>query len=702
MVFGLRRSPAPDPIDWTALLSLLEDDDRRAAVERRGRVEGRESYLSALRRLDDEAAEQVLTAGRTLHTAVPFLDKPTVAVAGMLNSGKTSLVATFLSPAGQARSLRGTNNQQGTHRFVLWLPEIWRRDVQLWGLLLSRIGDALGNPPEMLSDEPASAHRQYNNEGGDESSLSVPLVATDPGLDELGIGLLDCPDIVSDASFGLGSPEARRRLLGRSATLCSAFIVVSAAYSSRDATLADLLRIASDLMPGVPRMLAVNMVRPDQTPDAVLESFRPLAQTHGVETVYAAYDYLVPQSRPFIPIIDDQNSASNVSTDGPIGKGVTDEELPTFFSIDPDHAKNPPAAIESNRLLSSLSNQLDRAQLFVQMQRALEQGLETSVWENGFAKIQQDVDRSVMQTSNAQDCLLDATLNFFAHRDVGGRVLELRLHQSPRIVRQLTESFIATAPWYARWSVRINSTVRRVVGGAGDLIRQLTPTGLAKQAANDVKDKFRRGEFGGLMSPELLREAIAQHGGERRLSHWPASEAWMEATEAALSRFERDDFTSLDPKRLDEAVTQMWREVPLAKKMVAGLTPLVALLATFGGVLMIPVDFGANFFLSASVSELFAAAGLTTLAAHWAGGRSTQNVEQQAARQQVSDFHAVLCDTFGVARPENPVQVDVLTAPVNLPPPQIQPREAVGPTLVVYQVREDFRQELQRLLPRPR
>ena len=47
-----------------------------------------------------------------------------------------------------------------------------------------------------------------------------------------------------------------------------------------------------------------------------------------------------------------------------------------------------------------------------------------------------------------------------------------------------------------------------------------------------------------------------------------------------LLRFERDDFTSLDPRRLDDAVREMWSEVPTHRKLAAGLTPLAAMLAT--------------------------------------------------------------------------------------------------------------------------
>ena len=95
-VFGSRRIEKPKPTDWSGLLSLLEDDDRRAAIGRAYPSEGRESYLTALRRLSPSTTANVLSAGRQLHTAEQLVDRPTVAVAGMLNSGKTSLVATFL------------------------------------------------------------------------------------------------------------------------------------------------------------------------------------------------------------------------------------------------------------------------------------------------------------------------------------------------------------------------------------------------------------------------------------------------------------------------------------------------------------------------------------------------------------------------------------------------------------------------------
>ena len=698
-MFGLRRNKDDENIDWPSLQSLLEDDDRRAVIERLYPNEGHESFLTALRRNDPDAAKSVLAAGRQLFAAAKLVGYPTLAIAGMLNSGKTSLVATFLSETGRARTLRGAGNDQGTHRFVIWLPSAWRQDAELWGLLMSDLGDAIGMPPEMLAEDPAEAHKQYNNRTGDTDALSIPLVATDPGLDEAGIGLLDCPDIVSDEAFGLGSPEARRDLLGRAATFCSAFIVVSSAESSRDSTLGDLMRIAADLMPGIPRLLAVNKIRPRQTPDQVLETFGPLARGHGIETVFAAYDFDVPASKPFIPGSDSDITATLEANADP---------QPVFFSIASDADENPPAAIDDDRLLMHLPNKLDRSESSRKFIVAREHSLRSHVWETGFAAIDRDADVSIATTSKARDCLLEAALEFFARREVGGKVTELRLHQSQRIIRQLTESFALTAPWYARWGVRMNGWAQRVFGGATDFIKQLTPTAIAKRTAGDIKEKFQRGEYGGLMTPERLQAAIDRFGGNVSLTHWYGDDSqltdpslWNEAADAAVTRYEQDDITTLDPKRLDEAVRQMWSEVPMRKKLAAGLTPLAAMLAAFGGVLMIPFDFGATTAVAyASIPELFAALGLTTLATMWAGGQSTRNVGQQVARQQLSDFHAVLCDTFGVARPDKPVSIKVGNTVETLPESQIVRREPVGPTLAVYRIRDEFRQELQRLVPR--
>ncbi|QDS93086.1 hypothetical protein FF011L_18410 [Roseimaritima multifibrata] len=691
-MFGFGKNSPAQHVRRSQLLPLLEDGDQRAAAERFYPSPGRESFLTALRRLDPQSAAAIVAAGRQLECAAPLAEQPTVAIAGMLNSGKTSLVASFLSAEGKKLCLRGANNREGTHRFVLWLPSAWEQDSELWGLLLGRIGEALGSPPERLSSDPQQAHAQYNNSEGDASLLSVPLVATDPGLDAAGVGLLDCPDIVSDSSFGRGDPETRRQLLGKAATLCSAFLVVTTPEQFRDRDLADHLRVASDLMPGVPRLLAVNKIRPRQTPDQVWETFRPLAEQHRVEKIYAAYDFDIENSRPYIPAPPGEHDHRAVDASDP---------LPIFFSLAENPDENPPAAILDDRFLTELPGQLDRGKLFERFRIALETTLRAAVWEGGMDVIEEGAEKCQRDIERMRKLLLAVGLEFFANRQPGGQIIELRLHQSERIIRQLTDAFSASAPWYARWGVRMNAYVVKIVGGTKDLFRQIVPTAIARQKAGEVREALTAGEFGGILTPGRLDNALRQHGVVDRLVTQPDDSQLNQLSREAIARFERDDFTSLDVVRLDESVRRMWKEVPASKKISAGITPLTAALAAFGAVLLIPLDFGGSMIVaSASIPELLAAAGLSAFATYWSGKQTTNNVGQQAARQQLSDFSTVLGDTLGIPRTDQPLSVQVAKQEVPLPAPTIKQRPAEWAPMTYWKTRQAFQTELNEQLPR--
>lgn len=692
-MFGLRRTsePAAERLDWARLRTLLEDDDALAAVEHVYPNHRRESFLAALHRIEPALGIDLIAAGNRLQSATELIQHPVVAVAGMLNSGKTSLVSSFLSRAGRERTLRGVSNAQGTHRFVLWLPQRWKAEPQLWGLLLTRLTEALGSAPESLGETADEAHRQYNNRDRDAASVSVPLIATDPALDEAGIALLDCPDIVSDASLGLGSPEQRRQLLGRAATLCSAFLVVASAEQSRDTTLADMMRIAGELMPGIPRLLAVNKIRPKQQSSAeVYETFLPLMRQYQIDKIYAAYDFDVRGSETFIPTKLHNSVAS------PITRG---DELPIFFSLSDNPDQNPPNVIAPDRLLGALPKQLDRGQMFERFRAALETNLRVSVWEKGRARIASDVSAQDGQAKSARRCMLDVGLEVFAIRGDSGEIERLRLHQSKRIVDQLTAAFAMTAPWYARWSVGINTRYRRVLGGAGDWVRKWLPTQALDDKVSEVKGHFKRGDYGSLMTPERLRAMIRQHAESHPIDHWKDDSPWEEACRTAIHRYDRDDFTALDPYELERACSEMWSKVSWAEKGKITTIPLVVMVSTFAAVLMLPIDGGGTAVLaSASISELLAAGGLAAAAAVWAGGKTAALVEQQAAKQQLVDFVAVLCDTFGVARAVTPLEIRIVKTPTALPTPRITLREPVGPTLTNVQWNASFEPELRKQL----
>lgn len=679
-------------------MPLLEDDDLRAAVERDFPAVGRESFLHALRRVDEPAASGIIAAGRQLEAAAPLSEYPTVAVAGMLNSGKTSLVATFLSTDNRRRTLRGEGDAEGTHRFVLWLPARWRADADVWSLLMQRMGEALGEVPEMLSEDPRQAHRQYNNTGGDANSLAVPLIATDSGLDSLGIGLLDCPDVVTDKVFGRGSPEVRRDLLRRAATLCSAFVVVTGADGLRDSTLGDLLRISTELMPGVPRLLAINKVRPRMTPENIWASAQELVKHHRIDSVYAAYDFDVPAAAPFIP---------RETIDSPIERHMAVEAatdmLPIFYRLEKEADANPPAPIKSERLLSALPGQLDRAELFEQVRLGLENRLCDMVWRKGVDKLTLASGDAHQQAIRFRNDILQASLEFFAVREPGGKIAELRLHQSERIVRQLAQAFADAAPWYARFGMRLNSRLRRIIGGASDLVAKFTPSRMAEAAADSARQNLKRGKQGSMLTAARLKDALILRFDPENLPESLDADELIHRGERAIDRFDSEDFTSLDPRRLQEAIQEVWRRMPVGKKVKAGLTPLTIVFAAFGAALMVPIDFGGSgVILAASIKELFIATGVSLLATAWGGGKTIVDVEQQAAQQQLSNFLAVLCDVLGIPRANghSPLVIEVARQTIRLPDATIKQGSLPEKCLVQWRVRNEFIAELQQYLPR--
>ncbi|MCC9603047.1 hypothetical protein LOC67_21065 [Stieleria sp. JC731] len=701
-MFGYKRRKKIETLQWPHLQTLLDDDDQRAAVNRLFPEPGQESFLTSLRRIQPDLAGDIVSLGRQVHHGAQLAEYPTLAIAGMLNSGKTSLVASLLSPNGRARSLRGIANRHGTHRFVLWMPQSWRDEPELWSLLLQDFGNAVGHAPEMLSDDPEEAHQQYNNRSGGIDALGVPLVATDPELDQLGIGLLDCPDIVSDEVFGVGSPQQRRELLGKAATFCSAFMIVSTPGMARDRTLGEILQTVSDLMPGIPRLLAVNKIRPGQEPEDILESFAPQTDKFGVDRIYGAYDFEIPKSDPYIP-------KKVFQGDKLIEIRQPDEDpIPVFYSIDPNAELNPPAEINADRLLTHLASELDSPESFDRFLRGRTAALRRSVWDLGLSRIREDCDRSLQESQRARQTILETTVSLFTKQSGTGAITEVRMHQSKRIVQQLADAFCHAAPWYARLGVRINTFIQKKAKAATDLISQYAPTAIAETYAESIKEKFKTKKVGHLVAPDDLDTALRRFGAPLTLHHWFADKndpvdpaLWQSTLESVLNSFEANDRVQFDGDQLQKVAAEMWEHVPKHKKLAFGLTPLAALLATFGSILMLPFDFGTSVIANASIVELLAAAGLTAFSAYWAGGKNARILTNQAALEQMSMFYVLLCRQLGVDPGEPLPAIKLGPQTHQLPTPNLSQlsHDPIAPTLPVYRINDVFVKELADVMP---
>ncbi|MEO1524435.1 MAG: hypothetical protein AAFX06_03325 [Planctomycetota bacterium] len=694
-MFGSKQRKKPAELDWARLLALLESEGDDAAVERLFPVARNESYLDALRRLNAKHAAEAVALGRQVEAGARLAQYPTLAIAGMLNGGKTSLVASMLSERGRARTLRGVANRHGTHRFVLWLPSRWREEPSLWELLLEDFGNAVGHAPELLAEDPDEAHEQYNNRTGGEDALGVPLVATDPALDELRVGLLDCPDIVSDEVFGVGSPEQRRDLLGKAATFCSAFLIVSTPSMARDRTLGEILHTVSDLMPGVPRYLAVNKIREGQLED-VLESFEPQTSKYDVKQVYGAYDFEIPGCRALIPSTNNEPAAD-------------EKPLPVFFEIDPDSQKNIAGAIADERLLTQLPAELERPESSDRFLLGRQAALRRALLDRGMESIEKGAEESDRLATRARKTMLDTTVSLFTKTDASGKISDVRMHQSERIIRQMADAFCEAAPWYAKWGVRINNFIQKRARAASDLLKQYTPTAVTERYAESIKKKFTSRKVGHLVDPNELDLALRRFGAALTLPHWfggdtePENEpAWNQRLEETLRLFDANDRVQLDEEQLEKVAEEMWAQIPSHKKLAYGLTPLAAMLATFGSVLMIPFDFGSTLVVAnASIVELLAAAGLTAFSAYWAGGKSAQTLSTQAAVEQMSLFYGILCRQVGVDPGEPLPTVQMKQSSFSFPRPKNlsdSVSEDGQPVLGVYRVRKGFRKEMSKLL----
>ncbi|QDT58796.1 hypothetical protein SV7mr_12970 [Stieleria bergensis] len=700
-MFGVRRKKKDQPVDWPQLLSLLEDDGRRAALSRRFPKPRHESFLNGLKRIDSELAEGVVALGRQVSQAARLAEFPTLAVAGMLNGGKTSLIASLLSPAGRARALRGESNDQGTHRFVLWLPDSWKADAPLWELLLKDLSDAIGHQAELLSDDPESAHQQYSNQAGEPALLGIPLVATDAALDDLGIGLLDCPDIVSDEIFGVGSPEQRRQLLGKVSTFCSAFLVVSTPGMARDRALGDILETVSDLMPGTERLLAVNKIRPRQNPDDVLSAFEPQCNRYGIKRIFGAYDYEIPKCGPYIPkqVVDGEQLIELPHDEA--------DPLPVFFALSPDPEQNPPAQITRDRLLSQLAKDLDSPASSARFLAGRNQALSRAIWDQAIPLLKQHAQASCEKSQRAQQTLLETTVACFTKRDAQGQITELRLHQSDQVVQQLAVAFTRTAPWYARLSVRMNTMIQGQAKKAGDKIRKFVPTVLAESYAESIKSKFTSQKVGSVVDVTALASSIGRYGGDLTLPHWfpqptgaSLKQHWQLMLEQWLEAFANVDQVQIDSDALDSVAKEMWHQLPSHRKLAAGLTPLAALMATFGSVLMIGVDFGATFIAQASIVELMAAAGLTAFSTYWSGGKAAQQLNNQVAIKQMSIFYLVACHHVGIESgdPLPNIEFKNQTLAFSNPHLELEPLPGQWPQLPVHEYRPEFEKDLRNII----
>ncbi len=666
-----RREATSDSSSDLNTLSLIEVLKQLAKDSRRSAEE------SLPHRITSELSQAFLASKQT---------SPIVAIAGILNAGKSSMVAGFLSPAGRERLLIGASNQEGTHRFILWLPESWKNDQSLWQSTLSQIEGIFGYPPEELAMNREMAFEQYNGQYSREymaqyptsqpvPPILIPLVATDSWLDSHGIGLMDCPDIQTGffggdldslAVTNSGTSQhdlrtdtaqsmfaARRRAaLAKSLQISSAFVVVSSANSIQDEVVSDILGVVQRSMPGLRTILAVNRVPRRYTSLEISNEIANGYRERGLWRVYMAYHFEGPLLRERIP------PAKLLGTrDQPVAP-KSSEDLPVFFRIDKSPPAQPPAEIVSEDVLVTIGAQLDPSQLAKERLSATLISLTTSIHQ-GLHDIETHNQRSLSRRDRWHDLLAQTILRLStSEKSKSGELDSIRLQVSHELIQQISTSLEKTAPWWARpgrIAIRWSSKVQEAASQATSWLQ--LPAWITRRTtavSEFVTSRWRTGDGGRVISSRDFFDAItvqdlpygllaAQQIEERKL--------WEERFQNALKRFQSESRIRLSNEQLDSYTREMWQRMSWGQSFLTGVAPAGLLFAPIIAAAMLPFEGGTTAMLTITLKE-FLGAGLATV------GLSMMNkdtmpklAEEETAWSQVSELFAVCCDELGLERP---------------------------------------------------
>lgn len=683
----------------SSFLDLLRDSEEGSRRSRASVLN--DSFLAT-------ELSEALEQARVLSTAPAC---PIVAVLGMLNAGKSSLVATFLSSGGtdagrdsdeyRSRVLIGSANSEGTHRFVLWLPESWRSHAGFWEFIHERLTAIFGCDCEALSSDSSVASKQYNDisprmitssngEMEQRNPIEIPLVAFDPSLDRLGIALMDCPDVqtglmdrgidvpVQSSRYDEASAvvaNSRFAVLTRAARICSASIVVLPANSMHDQTVSKLLRLLETQMPHVQRIMAVNRVPRKYLVDQISKEVQGLYGTSGLRRVYMAYHFEGPRDRDKLPTPPLELA------------NALNPPLPLFFRVDEEGRAQPPERIPDADWLIRLGRQLQANDLLDDSIRSATTRL-TSMIHAGISGLRQWNDRKRQENQVALRVIADACLDFSIDPNSSATQPRIRLQASRQVVEQIAESLERTAPWWAkpgRWVQRIAQAGKDSVTHATSWLRV---PGWVSDGSNSVgewiRGRFKRGENGHVVTANALCDRLAQRdvAGVFELDESELRrDVVRSACQRAIDRFQQESRTRLDQEQVDALTRRLWAEMPMGKRFLSGIAPAGILFAPLLAVIMVPLDFGGSAVLVfASLKELLVAgaAGVGLVMAN--ADSMPQIAETESAWQQLSDLVALVMDELGFDRSaaSYPLKVSLSGASRDLSQSLLEVRKQTG------------------------
>jgi hypothetical protein len=605
-----------------------------------------------------EAEEKELYESLLRHLRLMDLSLPVVAVAGLVNAGKSSTVGTFLSPAGRDRVLRGMGEEEATQRFVLWCPRSWERDEMRRTSLLDVLGTVFGTSLELLSEDPDAAHRQYNFHSGTGDAFNTPLVAFDDGLDAAEFAILDCPDVERKFPGASGEHTCRLRLdvLKKASAIASALLVVANHGGSGKEDFEHMLHAVLRQMPGIPWWLLLNMCRIDYEPHEAYKHCEKLASSLNARGVFLAFDYLHDA--------EEWRRRTPAPLHG-LGQGDIKKRQPSFYLAESDASRNPPNPVEEDRFLSRLPEQFKATGGVGQRLKAIHARRLVEQTQNAQVRVSEYCGVSHGETRKLWEGLLRVCSR--GYMDAQGQLV---VPLTPATAERLQKAFVKTAPWSTRVAMKtalgLGKMFSLVIAGPKWVWQRLKHW-LGKEGGKDAQRAAASVEARTFVN-EMIRAGFA-------LDALPTDENRLAAWSEVLMRHQKHQPDQLSEEELEKAMAEAWEHRGVGAKVLglAGPMVLVLILVAFA---LVPTDGGATlavvlaklgvpaaFTLKAagaalayqvagflSVSEILLALGATAAAAPVGGYLLEKMMRKRLALPALANLFACACDLFGLPR----------------------------------------------------
>ncbi|MDS4025396.1 MAG: hypothetical protein RKO25_00155 [Candidatus Contendobacter sp.] len=308
-----------------------------------------ESNFSLLEALDSwgykSLSSEINDQYNLLESAIIYSNTPIVMVSGMLNAGKSSVTASFLNQSSKDRIPRGLGRRDGTHRFVLWMPESWEGKIEH----MRKFVTSSFSGTEDLPIDPDEAKKAYNATNANTDLLSIPLLAFDSELQD--IAILDCPDAQRkhEGPAGTYDPKTiREEFLKKANKLCAVLLFVTDLTRIEDQSTFDLLNKLHDS--SLPLLILINSINPEKkfSPENFITDYQNIMAKIKAE-YYLAYNF---NDKEFDSWFESNQTIYS-------SRKLDKNNLPVFFRIPVD---NPPQIL-NDRVREFQGNSL--SELFV-------------------------------------------------------------------------------------------------------------------------------------------------------------------------------------------------------------------------------------------------------------------------------------------------------------------------------------------------